>query len=346
MTDTYWEDSTSAYGLQAGQYGYAGYFNGPFANLSSIRGRFPGKPVMGYATRIGGSHGADAIDCEPGTLGGDFATNAAGAVTFVRQWTGGSGLFNKPLVYMMASWMAPMEDHLAASGILRSSYYVNSSHATGSPHYCSPHTCGYGRTYADLTQYAFAGPYDRTVANSYILRSGGGGPVPVPPVPGSLPATIKLGATGKLVVTLRVHLDAWGAHLPLNADGAHDAFGPLVLAAVENFQKLHKLAADGVVGPLTWAAVLAKPPAPVHPTPGPVPPPAPAPAHPVLHQGDKGVAVKQLQTALNRHGANPKLVIDGDFGPVTARDVRWFQGRHGLPELTTVDVKTWQYLDA
>jgi peptidoglycan hydrolase-like protein with peptidoglycan-binding domain len=344
MTDLFFEDSTNAYGLQGGMFGYAGYFNGPFANLSSIRSRFPGKPVMGYATRLASSHGADAIDCEPGTLGGDFASNAAGAVAFVRAWTGGSGLFSKPVVYCMASWLSSMETYLAAHGIPRTAYYLNSAHPNGL-HFCGPHSCGYGHSPADLTQFEFANSFDKTVAHSYVLKAGGGVPAPGPvPVPVStLPPTVKQGSTGKAVVTLRVHLDAWGAHLSANADGAHDAFGPLVLAAVKNFQKSQKLVADGVVGPVTWAAVLSRPPAPVHPVPV---PPVPGPAHPVLHQGDKGAEVKVLQLDLNKHGANPKLVVDGDFGPATARDVRWFQGRHGLPESTIVDAKTWAYLVA
>jgi peptidoglycan hydrolase-like protein with peptidoglycan-binding domain len=345
MTDLFWEDSTNAFGLQSGMFGYAGYFNGPFANLSSIRARFPGKPVMGYATRVSGALGADAIDCEPGTLGGDFTSNAAGAVAFVKAWTGGSGIFNKPVVYCMASWLSSMETYLAAHDVPRSSYYLNSAHPNGL-HFCGPNSCGYGHSASDMTQFEFAGGFDKTVMRSYVLKTYGPSPTPAPtqvPVPG-LPATLKSGDTGKAVVLLRVHLDAWGAHLPANADGAHDAFGPLVLAAVENFQKSQKLLPDGVVGPLTWAAVLSRPPVAVHPVP--VPPVPVLPKHPVLHQGDKGAEVKLLQIDLNRHGVNPKLTVDGDFGALTARDVRWFQGRHGLPESTIVDGKTWAYLDA
>src|SRR5215813_6916559 len=126
-------------------YGYGGYFNGPFANLTSIRNRFPGKPVMGYATRIENSHGADAIDCEPGTLSSSFRGNAAGAIRFIHEWTGGSGLFHKPVVYVMGSWAAALEDHLAAAGIGRDKYYLLTAHYAGQ-HFCGPATCGLGRT--------------------------------------------------------------------------------------------------------------------------------------------------------------------------------------------------------
>lgn len=44
-----------------------------------------------------------------------------------------------------------------------------------------------------------------------------------------------------------------------------------------------------------------------------------------IKKGAKGASVKKLQTALNTHGAKPKLVIDGDFGPKTDEAVRNFQ---------------------
>ena len=339
MSDLFWEDSTNASGLQAGMYGYAGYFNGPFANLGSIRARFPGKPVMGYATRIANSHGADAIDCEPGTLGQDFATNAAGAVTFIHEWTGGSGLFNRPVVYCMASWLGLMQDYLAAHGVLRSMYYLNSAHANGSPHYCGPATCGFGHSQADMTQYLFAGGYDRTIMNSYMLKTG----VPVPPVTGTvLPPTLREGDSGKNVVMLRVHLDAWGAGLPANADGGTDTFGPNVLAAVGKFQHDHHLAVDGIVGPLTWAAVLKAPPAPVPPVPPPAPKPVVMPTS-VLKLGDKGPDVRLLQAKLSGSSlAGVRgITVDGVFGPQTDTAVRNFQHLKGLTVDGIVGPKTW-----
>ncbi|HEX3486669.1 MAG TPA: peptidoglycan-binding protein [Micropepsaceae bacterium] len=37
-----------------------------------------------------------------------------------------------------------------------------------------------------------------------------------------------------------------------------------------------------------------------------------------------------LQTALNRVGADPSLVVDGRYGPATTQAVKWFQGQAGL----------------
>lgn len=340
VTDLYWEDSTNAAGLQPGMYGYAGYYNGPFANLTAIRQRFPGKPVMGYATRIVNSHGADAIDCEPGTLGPDFTSNAAGAVTFVKEWTGGASIFSRPLVYCMASWLRSMEDYLASHGIPRTHYWMNSSHATGSPHYCGPSTCGYGRSQADLTQYEFAGGFDRTIMHSLILTVNSG---PAPPPAGQPPPVIRIGATGKPVVTLRVHLDAWGAGLPANADGGTDVFGTVVDAAVRAFQHDHHLVADGVVGPLTWAAVLAAPPVPVPPAPPPPPPPPPVMPVSILRLGSTGADVKTLQGKLAGSGLPGVrgIVVDGTFGQQTDNSVRNLQSLKGLRVDGVVGPRTW-----
>ncbi len=343
MTDIFWADSTNAAGLIPGMYGYAGYYNGPFANLTAIRQRFPTHPVMSYATRLTGSHGADAIDCEPGTLGSDFTTNAAGAVVFVKAWSGGASIFSKPLVYCMASWLTSMENYLASHGVPRSQYWLNSSHATGSPHYCGPHACGWGISEADCTQYEFAGGFDRTVMKSTILKGNSGpGPVPVPPVP--TPPVLKIGATGKAVISLRIHLDAWGAGLPALADGGVDVFGSMVDAAVKQFQRAHHLVADGIVGPLTWNAVLATPPAPVPPAPPPPPPPPAVMPTSVLKLGSAGTDVRTLQGKLANSGLTGVrgIVVDGTFGQQTQVSVKNLQSLKGLRQDGIVGPATWR----
>lgn len=50
----------------------------------------------------------------------------------------------------------------------------------------------------------------------------------------------------------------------------------------------------------------------------------------LLNIGDTGLAVRQLQQLLNAAGANPRLVVDGDFGPATLRAVLAAQARFGL----------------
>jgi hypothetical protein len=57
-----------------------------------------------------------------------------------------------------------------------------------------------------------------------------------------------------------------------------------------------------------------------------------------------GLAVMDLQTALNRHGA--KLVVDGVFGRLTEAAVKAFQKSHLIPADGIVGILTWAKLQA
>jgi hypothetical protein len=61
---------------------------------------------------------------------------------------------------------------------------------------------------------------------------------------------LQQGSTGTAVVTLQNDLDQLGYNLSQDGD-----FGPLTRAAVVSFQGNHGLVTDGIVGPLTWAAI-------------------------------------------------------------------------------------------
>ncbi len=79
---------------------------------------------------------------------------------------------------------------------------------------------------------------------------------------GALPGTnplLREGDTGVAVKTLQTRLNAWGATVTANG-----GFGPLTLAAVKAFQTAHHLFVDGVVGPITWAALNKSPSPPSH----------------------------------------------------------------------------------
>lgn len=69
----------------------------------------------------------------------------------------------------------------------------------------------------------------------------------------SIPITLKIGSTGPLVETLQSTLNSAGANPALNVDGI---FGPKTEAAVKAFQKSRGLTQDGIVGPITWKALL------------------------------------------------------------------------------------------
>ncbi len=65
-------------------------------------------------------------------------------------------------------------------------------------------------------------------------------------------------------------------------------------------------------------------------------------ARPTLRRGDKGDAVKELQRALARRGAN--ITSDGAFGTKTEAAVRAFQRQMGLAIDGIVGAKTWACL--
>jgi hypothetical protein len=67
-------------------------------------------------------------------------------------------------------------------------------------------------------------------------------------VPGD--AAIREGSAGDLVVWAQEHLLAAGQNVAV--DGG---YGPLTVAAVKNFQSIHGLFVDGVIGPQTWSAL-------------------------------------------------------------------------------------------
>lgn len=69
-----------------------------------------------------------------------------------------------------------------------------------------------------------------------------------------------------------------------------------------------------------------------------VPPPQPPP------EGLRDATA--LQTALNNLGADPKLVVDGNYGRNTKRAVIAFQAKAGLPQDGIAGPDTWAAIDA
>lgn len=60
--------------------------------------------------------------------------------------------------------------------------------------------------------------------------------------------------------------------------------------------------------------------------------------------GSTGSAVTQLQQVLNAKGADPKLVVDGVFGPLTLAAVKAYQKANALPVDGIVGRLTWSKL--
>ncbi|SCL50212.1 peptidoglycan DD-metalloendopeptidase family protein [Micromonospora peucetia] len=96
-------------------------------------------------------------------------------------------------------------------------------------------------------------------------------------------------------------------------------YGAGTVSAVRSFQSGRGLYADGLVGPITWTALVLP-----------------------LREGNSGDLVRGLQTALNARGAS--LLVDGGFGSVTTNAVRSFQSRNSLVADGLVGPVTWSVL--
>ena len=140
------------------------------------------------------------------------------------------------------------------------------------------------------------------------------------------PDTISEGSTGPTV--------RWAQYLlvrrVLTYQQIDGVFGPVTKNAVEEFQAERALGVDGIVGPLTWAALGGD---------GPEPP--------TLAQGSQGPVVEMLQTALNEGrgqfapDSNPVLTVDGVFGPITESAVQGAQQSGGIEADGIVGLQTW-----
>ena len=126
----------------------------------------------------------------------------------------------------------------------------------------------------------------------------------------------QVGSTGEDVRTVQYLLAVHGH--PVTVDGQ---FGPVTKAAVQAFQSSRGLAADGVVGNLTWSALIV-----------------------TVSAGAAGDRVRAVQGQLAGQGW--RLAIDGVFGPQTTRSIRDFQTAHGLAVDGIVGAQTWNVMVA
>ena len=109
---------------------------------------------------------------------------------------------------------------------------------------------------------------------------------------------------------------------PVAVDGI---FGPVTESAVKAFQQSAGLAADGIVGPLTWPKLIVQ-----------------------VKKGDTGDAVRGVQEVIKFHdqsgGEGTPIQVDGIFGPITDHWVRGFQTAVGIASDGIVGPLTWRAL--
>jgi peptidoglycan hydrolase-like protein with peptidoglycan-binding domain len=135
--------------------------------------------------------------------------------------------------------------------------------------------------------------------------------------------TVRSGSTGGAVTAAQYLLNEEG-YGPIAVDGT---FGSATQSAVVSFQTAKGLAADGVVGPRTWTALLS------------------AGYRPVLSLGSTGLDVRRLQRALTA-ALGRTVTIDGSFGSVTDQAVRDYQSSRGLAVDGIVGNATWSALQS
>jgi peptidoglycan hydrolase-like protein with peptidoglycan-binding domain len=127
---------------------------------------------------------------------------------------------------------------------------------------------------------------------------------------------VRRGDQGHPVITLQELLRAHGLHIA--ADGV---FGPATEAAVKAVQTSRGVPADGVAGPQTWPLMIV-----------------------TVRRGSQGDAVRgvQVEIEFRNLSGEPGLPIDGIFGPLTEQSVRGFQQALSIAVDGIVGPVTWR----
>jgi peptidoglycan hydrolase-like protein with peptidoglycan-binding domain len=135
---------------------------------------------------------------------------------------------------------------------------------------------------------------------------------------------LRPGSTGEAVRQLQQALKALG-YDPGAIDGH---FGSSTEAAVKAFQSAQGIAADGIVGEITWLNIDEA-----------------DMSNPTIRRGSTGNPVRRAQKRLTLGGYDTNGV-DGVFGADTEAAVRRFQGDRGLSVDGIVGPRTWAEIDA
>jgi peptidoglycan hydrolase-like protein with peptidoglycan-binding domain len=245
-------DSIDAGELPSGDYAYASYVNGEWADYPAVVARFPSANVLSIAVSSGAD--ADCLDIETGD-----ATPSDAAAWYERQVARGVA---RPCLYADATTMSSeVVPVITAAGFDRSAVRLWSAHYAGE-HICGPASCGLVSIDMDATQWTDSA-LGRDLDQS-LLRADFFGPAdPAAPswetsMIASLP-TLDEGADDSALPHWWVHRiqvianGVFSASPQLAADGQ---YGPLTKAAVQAIQKQAGITEDGICGPSTWGVLL------------------------------------------------------------------------------------------
>jgi len=133
--------------------------------------------------------------------------------------------------------------------------------------------------------------------------------------------TIKIGSKGQQVKKMQELLNGIGYIIKVDGN-----FGKVSNNAIKQFQFTNGLPPDGIVGNITWNALLEE-----------------QPKIEILNPGDNSEKVKIAQILLLKLGYKPD--IDGDFGKQTRKAVKKFQKKAHLLTDGIIGPKTWMALN-
>lgn len=263
-------DDTNVGLLPAGDFAYAGYVGGKWPTFPELQRRFPGHRLLSIA--VNASEDAECLDIEKGDATIDEAPD-----WFKRQHVRG---VYRPVLYVDASNMRALEETMAQAGIPRGAWRLWTAHYLHKAHLCAPWSCGFGVQEADGTQWtnqALGLSLDQSVLNPefFDMRPAEPPVTPVKPVPEPVPPwevttmnklpTIGQGALDTpghvyyvhraqalVKVIAQINNIAGAKDLVLDGD-----FGAATKDALEALQHHFGMTEDGVVGPATWALLIA-----------------------------------------------------------------------------------------
>jgi len=222
------------------------YVDGRFANSAEAADRFPHARILTIA--VFADHDADALDIEQGD-----ATPGQAVGWYARQRARGVA---RPCLYASAFVMdTEVVPAIRAAGIGRQAVRLWAAHYNGSAHICGPGSCKELGIDADGTQWTDRA-MGRNLDQSLLADDFFGAPAPTPATGwtaamiNDLP-TLRQGATGNDVRTAQALCVARG-----HAAAVDGAFGPATATAVRAVQTSYGIAADSVVGKVTWGVLI------------------------------------------------------------------------------------------